>query len=100
MSDDVLTWTTTYRHSCERPGYGSAFERPDFFVHGDIAGFISIRTAEESYVDREGRVEKLFMTIDFDQFDEVFFGYVIELAAELTGIEEVSRPMSVKTPSL
>ena len=69
-------------------GYGSAFERPDFFVHGDIAGFISIRTAEESYVDREGRVEKLFMTIDFDQFDEVFFGYVIELAAELTGIEK------------
>ena len=28
------------------------------------------------------------MTVDFDQFDEVFFGYVIEFAAELTRVEE------------
>ena len=69
-------------------GDGSAFERPDFFIHGDVARFIGISAAEESYVDREGRIEKLFVTVDFDQFDQVFFSYVIELAAELTGIEE------------
>ena len=69
-------------------GYGSAFKRPDFFVHRDVAGFIGIGAAEESYVDREGRIEKLFMTIDFNQFDQVFFRYVIELTAELTRIQE------------
>ena len=78
-------------------GDGSAFERPDFFVHGDVARFIGISTAEESYVDREGRVEKLFVTVDFDQLDQVFFGYVIPAVIDQV---EISNALVIQLANL
>ena len=69
-------------------GYGRIFQRSYFFFHRNIAAFVGICTAQEGDVDWECRVEKLFLSFDFQQFYNVFLCNVIELAAALTRIEE------------
>ena len=68
--------------------HGNTFERPDFFVHRNVTRFIGISTAEEGNLYGEGRIEELFMAFDFNQFNQVFLGDVVQFAAELSGIQE------------
>lgn len=72
--------------------HGNTFERPDFFVHRNITRFIGIGAAKEGDLYGEGRIEQLFMAFNFNQFNQVFLGYVVQFAAELPGIQESFQP--------
>ena len=70
VSDDVFDLDDDFTATVVNGlGYGNAFKGPDFFIHGNVARFIGIGTAEESNLYGEGRIEKLFMAFDFNQFN-------------------------------
>ena len=50
-------------------------------MHGAVAEFIGIAGSQESNLDLLRFVEQLFLAVDIDQFDDIFFSDVVYLAA-------------------
>ena len=69
-------------------GNGHPFEGQGFAFHGDIPVRVRGGATDDRDVDRESLVEEVFLAADRHQFDEVFGGFPIELAAAETRIHE------------
>ena len=69
---------------CQRRG----IERRYFLGQDDVAPFIGISPADETDIHIHARIEELVMAFDVDDFDEVFFGDVIETAAADAGVRK------------
>ena len=80
--------------------YGCAFQRRNFLFKGDVTGFISVCTSDQSNVDGECGVEQIVLTLDVNQLDDVFLGYIVYLTAAVSGVDKVPRPTFVKQPGL
>ncbi len=71
--------------------YGCAFQRRNFLFKGDVTGFISVCTSDQSNVDGECGVEQIVLTLDVNQLDDVFLGYIVYFTAAVSGVDKCTQ---------
>lgn len=80
-NDDTATIMNSLCQRC-------CIKRRHFLGQHNIAPFISIGTADETYIHIHSRIEKLIMSFNTDNLNEIFFRYIIKTTTLYTRISK------------
>ena len=63
-------------------------QRANLSMYGAVAVFVAVGCAQEHNIDREALVQQALLTFNVDDLDQIFLGYVVELAAAVARVNE------------
>ena len=75
-----------------RHGHGQVVQGERLALHGDVAGRVGGRAADQRHLDRERPVEQPLLPVDLDEPDQVLRGHRVDLAAVLARVDEGAEP--------
>ena len=57
-------------------------------MNGAVAALVAVGSTQEDNVDREALVQQALLALDVDQLNQIFLGYVVQLAAAVARVSE------------